>query len=90
MSAQALVDLLQTLGHLLKAFTQPRFQGGLQFFVDGLAHLVELGRRWLVVIRLQPLVQGVARPRPCAAGVALAQRLAVGCSWCRASAPAAR
>ena len=41
--AQALVHLLQPVGHLLETLAQPRLQRGLQFFVDGLAHLVELG-----------------------------------------------
>ena len=41
--AQPLVHLLQPVGHLLERFAQARLQGGLQFFIHRLAHLVELG-----------------------------------------------
>jgi hypothetical protein len=60
----------------LKAFAQACFQGGLQFFVHGLAHLIELGGIGFLQL-LQLLVQGVAHlahaPR-----IALAQRLQLG------------
>ena len=41
--AQTLVNLLQPVSHLLEAFTQAGLQRGLQFFIDRLAHLIELG-----------------------------------------------
>ena len=42
--AQAFVHLLQTVGDLFEALAQARLQGGLQFFIHGLAHFVELER----------------------------------------------
>ena len=42
--AETLVHLLQAIGHLFETFTQPRLQGGLQFLIDRLAHLIEFGR----------------------------------------------
>ena len=41
--AQAFVYLLEPVRHLLEAFTQPCFQRGLEFFIDGGTHFVELG-----------------------------------------------
>ena len=49
--AQALVHLLQPLGHLLEALAQARVQRGLQLFVHGGAHLVELGGIGLLQLR---------------------------------------
>ena len=40
---QAFVHLLEPVRHLLEAFTQPCFQRGLEFFIDGGTHFVELG-----------------------------------------------
>jgi hypothetical protein len=74
--AQTLVHLLQTLGHLFEAFAQPRFQGGLQFFIHGLAHLIELGGIGFLQL-LQLLVQGVAHLGH-APGIALAERQQLG------------
>ena len=41
--AQAAVHLLQTVRHQLERFAQALLQRGVQLFVDGAAHLVELG-----------------------------------------------
>ncbi len=49
--AQALVHLLEPVGHLLEALAQPRLQRALQLLVDGLAHLVELGGVGLLQLR---------------------------------------
>ena len=40
--AQALVHLLQALRHQLERFTQALLQGGMQLFIDRLAHFLEL------------------------------------------------
>ena len=42
--AQAFVHLLQLVGHLFETCAQARLQRGLQLFVHGGTHLVELGR----------------------------------------------
>ena len=57
--AQATVHHFQPLGHLLETFAQPRLQGGLQFFIHGLAHFVELGAVALLQLR-HLLLQGAA------------------------------
>ena len=49
--AQALVHLLEPVGDLLETLAQPRFQRGLQFFVNRLAHFIELGRIGLLQLR---------------------------------------
>jgi hypothetical protein len=42
--AQALVHLLQPVGHLLEAFAQALLQRGVQLLVDRAAHFFQLGR----------------------------------------------
>ena len=39
--AQALVHLFQTFADQPERFAQPRFERGLEFFIDGLPHLFE-------------------------------------------------
>ena len=69
--AQATVHHFQPVGHLLEAFAQPRLQGGLQFFVYRVAHLVKLGA--VALLQLRHLFLQCAAHFGQAAGVGLAQ-----------------
>jgi hypothetical protein len=71
--AQATVNLLKPVCHLLEAFAQPRFQRALQLFIDRLAHLVELGR--IGLLQLGELLFECLAHFGHAAGIGFADRL---------------
>ena len=74
--AQAFVDLLQPLGHLLEALAQAGFEGALQLLVHRLAHLVEFGG--VAGLQLGELLLHGAAHLGQAAGVGFAQVLQLG------------
>ena len=69
--AQPFVHLLQAVGHLFEALAQASLQRGLEFFVNGLAHLVELGS--VALLQLSQLGFHGAAHFGQAAGVGLRQ-----------------
>ena len=71
--AQTFVHLLKALGHLFEALAQAGLQGGLQFFVNRLAHLVQFGS--IALLQLRQLGFHGAAHLGQAAGVGLRQRI---------------
>jgi hypothetical protein len=71
--AQPLVHLLEPVGHLLEAVAQPLLERGLQLLVDGLAHLVELGRVGLLQLLQLRVQRGAHFAQP--PGIRFAQAL---------------